>query len=55
MNKTRAQLAREALMAAMRPDYEGNLGLNESYRMALDDMVEWMDGTDPENELRVKA
>lgn len=41
--KTRAELAREALMAAMPKDYYGNLGLNESYRQGLDDMVAWID------------
>jgi hypothetical protein len=42
-NKTRAQRAADALKAAMRPDYEGNLGLNEAYRMGLEDMVNWID------------
>lgn len=41
--KTRAELAREALMAKMSEDYMGNLGLNESYRQGLDDMVAWID------------
>lgn len=32
----------EALKAAMMPDTESNLGLNEAYRQGLEDMVEWM-------------
>ena len=33
----------EALKAKMRPDYEGNICLNEAYRMGLEDMVRWID------------
>lgn len=41
--KTRAVRAMEALKAKMGPDYDGNLGLNEAYRMGLEDMVNWID------------
>ena len=41
--KTRAVLAMEDLKAKMQPDYMGNLGLNEAYRMGLEDMVQWID------------
>lgn len=33
----------EALKTAMQPDSETNLGLNEAYRMGLEDMVNWID------------
>lgn len=40
---TRAQIAVDYLKAKMPPDTMENLGMNESYRMALEDMVEYMD------------
>lgn len=46
-NRTRSEYARDALMAALPKDNWSNLGMNESYRRGLDDMVEWMDGTNP--------
>ncbi len=44
VGKTRSQHAMEYLKAKMRPDYEGNLGLNEAYRSGLEDMVNYIDG-----------
>lgn len=41
--KTRAQIAREALSAALPKDYFGNIGIHEAYRQGLDDMVAWID------------
>ena len=41
--KTRAQHAMEWLMKQMPKDNIQNLGLNESYRMGLEDMVDWID------------
>lgn len=48
MKNTRAQHAMEALKAAMPVDSESNFGMNESYRMGLEDMVNWIDlGIEP--------
>lgn len=44
--KTRATHAMEWLMKQMPKDTISNLGLNESYRMGLEDMVDWIDGVD---------
>lgn len=41
-NMTRAQIAAEYLKAKLPPDNMENLGMHESYRAALEDMVEYM-------------
>lgn len=42
MEKTRAETARDYLSSKL-VDRDSNFGMNESYRLALDDMVEYID------------
>jgi hypothetical protein len=41
--ESRAQRAARDLESKLPPDTMGNLGLHESYRQALEDMVRWID------------